>query len=138
MRLRKDAKIELIRKVPLFAHCSKKELAEVAAIADELDLADGKVLIKEGDPGREFFVLLEGSADVRKGNRKRRTLGAGDFFGEIALVTDAPRTATVTATSPLRVLVVTRRAFEGLLDHSPQIRAKVMQALADRLAPESL
>ena len=138
MRLRKDAKIELIRKVPLFAHCSKKELAEVASIADELDLGDGRVLIREGERGREFFVLLEGTADVRKGDRKRRTLKAGDFFGEIALITDAPRTATVTATSPLRVLVVTRRSFERLLDRAPQIRAKVMQALADRLAPESL
>jgi CRP/FNR family cyclic AMP-dependent transcriptional regulator len=136
--LRKNAKIELIRHVPLFSNCSKRELGEVAAIADELDLPAGKVLTREGDRGREFFVLIEGSADVRKGAKKLNTLGAGDFFGEIALVSRSPRTATVTATSPVRVLVVTDQAFRSLLGHQPGIQLKVLEALAARLAPATL
>jgi len=136
--LRRDAKIELIRRVPLFANCSKRELSEVASIADEIDEPEGKELIREGDRGREFFVLLDGTADVRRKGRKVRGLGAGDFFGEISLVADAPRTATVTTTSPVRLLVVTDRAFRTLLEHSPGIQLKILQALAERLAPQTL
>ena len=135
---RKDMKIEAIKHVPLFATLSKRELAAVAAIADEIDLADGTELIREGDRGREFFVLLEGSADVRKGNRKIRSLGGGDFFGEIALVAHTPRTATVVARSPIRALVITDRAFKSLLEKMPEVQAKVLQALAERLAPAVL
>jgi CRP/FNR family cyclic AMP-dependent transcriptional regulator len=131
--LRKDAKAELIRKVPLFSQCTKKELAEVAHIADEIDLPAGKDLMREGERGREFFVLLEGNADVRKKKRKLAEMKAGDFFGEIALVSDAPRTATVTTTTPVRALVVTDRDFRTLLRHAPGIQLKVLQALADRL-----
>jgi CRP-like cAMP-binding protein len=131
--LRKDAKVDLIRNVPLFAQCSRKELAEVASIADEIDLPAGRDLIREGERGREFFVLLDGTVDVRKDGRRIRELGAGDFFGEIALVSDAPRTATVTTTSPARALVVTDRSFRALLRHSPSIQLKVLQALADRI-----
>jgi CRP/FNR family transcriptional regulator, cyclic AMP receptor protein len=136
--LRKDAKVEIIRRVPLFAQCSKRELTEVASIADEIDIPAGKELIREGDRGREFFVLLEGSADVRVKGRRRSTMEAGDFFGEIALVADTPRTATVTSTSPGRALVITARAFRHLLERSPQIQLKVLQALAERLAPATL
>jgi CRP-like cAMP-binding protein len=125
--------MDLIRQVPLFAQCSRKELAEVASIADEIDLPAGKELIREGGRGREFFVLLDGTVDVQKNGRRIRELKAGDFFGEIALVSDAPRTATVTTSSPVRALVVTDRSFRTLLRHSPSIQLKVIQALADRL-----
>jgi CRP/FNR family transcriptional regulator, cyclic AMP receptor protein len=136
--LRKNAKIELIKRVPLFAHCSKKELGLVAQIADEIDLTEGKTLMREGDRGREFFVLVEGSADVRRRNRKVNTLGGGDFFGEIALVSQRPRTATVTTTSPVRALVVTEQSFRSLLDRAPDVQRKVLQALADRVAADSI
>jgi CRP/FNR family transcriptional regulator, cyclic AMP receptor protein len=136
--LRKNAKVELIKRVPLFAHCSKKELGLVAQIADEIDLAEGKTLMREGDRGREFFVLVEGSADVRRRNRKVNTLGGGDFFGEIALVSQRPRTATVTTTSPVRALVVTEQSFRSLLDRAPDVQRKVLQALADRVAADSI
>ena len=138
MRLRKDAKTELISHVPLFAHCSKRELAMVAGIADEIDLAEGKELTREGGPGREFFVLVDGKADVLKKGRRINSLKAGDFFGEIALVHDSPRTATVKASSPVRALVVTERNFRRLLEESPEIQRKVLSALAERLAPASL
>ena len=133
MALRNDAKIDLIKQVPLFAQCSRKELAEVASIADEIDLPVGKELIREGARGREFFVLLDGTVDVHKNGRRIRELTTGDFFGEIALVSDAPRTATVTTSSPVRALVVSDRSFRTLLRHSPSIQLKVLQALADRL-----
>jgi CRP-like cAMP-binding protein len=131
--LRKNAKVELIKRVPLFAHCSKKELGLVAQIADEIDLAKGKMLMKEGDRGREFFVLVEGSAHVLKNNRIVNTLGAGDFFGEIALVSQRPRTATVTTATPVRALVVTEQSFRSLLNRAPDVQRKVLLALADRV-----
>jgi CRP/FNR family cyclic AMP-dependent transcriptional regulator len=136
MRLGKDSKVELIRKVPLFSKLSKKELADVAHIADELDLPKGKVMALEGDRGREFFVLLEGEADVTKGDRSINTMREGDFFGEIALVTRMPRTASVTATSDVRVLVITERDFAALLKRSPDVGRGVAEALAERVAPD--
>src|SRR5213078_2140886 len=99
VRLGRDAKTDLIKSVPLFVHCSRGQLAEIAGIADELDLADGKQLMTQGDRGREFFVLLDGTADVTQDGERINQLGPGDFFGEIALVWQAPRTATVTMTS---------------------------------------
>ena len=135
--LRKNAKVDLIKGVPLFAECSRKHLDEIAGIADEIDLREGKELTTEGRPGREFFVLIEGEADVKKGNRRINRLGPGDFFGEISLVTRRPRTATVTATSPVRALVITDRSFRTLLDRQPEIQSKVMGALAARLGPEA-
>jgi CRP/FNR family cyclic AMP-dependent transcriptional regulator len=132
--LRKNAKVELIKRVPLFSHCSKKELGLIARIADEIDLPEGKTLMREGDRGREFFVLVDGNADVRRRGRKLNSLGAGDFFGEIALVSHRPRTATVTTTSPVRALVVTEQSFRSLLDRAPDVHRKVLQALADRIA----
>ncbi len=136
MRLGKDGKIELIRKVPLFSKLDRKGLADVAHIADELDLPQGKVMAVEGDRGREFFVLLEGKADVTKGDRSINQLHKGDFFGEIALVTHMPRTASVTATSDVRVLVITERDFTALLKRSPQVGRGVAEALAERIAPD--
>jgi CRP-like cAMP-binding protein len=138
MRLGHNSKIDLIKRVPLFASASKAELEEIASIADEIDLPEGKVVIKEGDTGREFIVLIEGTADVERGGRKLASLGPGDFAGEIALIAKLPRTATITTTSPVRALVITDRAFRHLLEHSPQIQIGVLNALAERLAPTSL
>jgi CRP/FNR family cyclic AMP-dependent transcriptional regulator len=136
--LRRNEKVELIKRVPLFSNCSKRELAQIAQLADEIDLREGKEMIREGSRGREFFVLLEGDADVAKNGRSINKLSAGDFFGEIALVSDSPRTATVTATSPVRALVITDRSFRRLLDDSPEIQRKVLVELAERLAPAHL
>lgn len=133
-----NVKVDLIKRVPLFSSVSKAELAEVASIADEIDLPEGKVLIREGDTGREFFVLIEGTAQVERGGRKVAKLGPGDFFGEIALIAKTPRNATITTTSPVRALVITDRAFRSLLDHSPKIQVAVLLALAERIAPTSL
>ena len=136
MRLGKDAKVELLKRVPLFSKLDKKGLQGVAQIADELDLPAGKEMATEGDRGREFFVLLKGEADVTKGGRSINTMKEGDFFGEIALVTKMPRTATVTATTDVDVLVITEQAFDNLLKKSPEIGRSVAEALAERVAPE--
>jgi CRP/FNR family cyclic AMP-dependent transcriptional regulator len=133
--LRRNQKVDLIRHVPLFAHVSKGELQQIAQIADEIDLREGKEMTTQGARGREFFVLLEGTADVKKDGSRINQLKGGDFFGEIALVSDTPRTATVTATSPVRALVITDRSFKRLMKDSPKIQAKVLSALAERLAP---
>ena len=138
MRLGKNSKVDAIKRAPLFAQCSRRDLEEIAKIADEIDLREGKEMTREGAPGREFFVLLDGTADVRRKNRKVATLKAGDFFGEIALVSRKPRTATVVATSPVRALVVTEQSFRGLMEHQPRIQLKVLQALAERVAGDSL
>ena len=136
MRLGKDGKVELIRNVPLFSRLDKKALQAVAQIADELDLPAGKVMAQEGDRGREFFILLDGEADVTKGDRRINTMKKGDFFGEIALVTQMPRTANVTATTDVRVLVINERDFNSLLKKTPDVGRAVAEALVERLAPE--
>jgi CRP-like cAMP-binding protein len=136
MRLHKDAKVELLKGVPLFSKLDKKALEDVAHIADEIDLPAGKEMATEGDRGREFFVLLKGEAEVTRGGEKINTMKQGDFFGEIALVTKMPRTATVTATSEVDVLVITERAFDSLLKNSPTIGRGVAEALAERVAPQ--
>src|SRR5438046_10306587 len=120
--LRRNQKVELLRKVPLFERCSKRELAEIAQIADEIDFREGKVLMRGGGHGREFFVLLDGAVDVTKADRRINQLGPGDFFGEIALIApSAQRTATVTATTDVDALVVTAQNFRGLMQRSPDI-----------------
>ena len=136
MPLPRNAKIELLKKVPLFAGCSKAELRELALVADELDLKEGRTLVREGRPGREFFILLEGSVRVSRNGRKLSELGPGDWFGEIALLTDVPRTATVTATSPIRVLVVTGRSFQRVVEKMPTIALKVLETLAQRVTKD--
>ena len=138
MQLGHNSKRDLIKRVPLFSSASKKELEEIASLADEIDLPEGKELIAEGDTGHEFFVLIEGTADVERGGKKVASIGPGDFFGEIALIARTPRNATIRTTSPVRALVITDRAFRQLLDHSPQIAVGVLTALAERLAPTTL
>lgn len=138
MRLRKDAKVELLRQVPLFSACSKKELSEIAMLADELSLPEGAVLIEEGRLGHEFFVLVEGEAEVRRKGRKVTRLGSGSFFGEMALVSSRPRNSTVTAATPVRLLVVHEQSFRRLLHGSPGVQLKILQTLADRAAENAL
>jgi CRP/FNR family transcriptional regulator, cyclic AMP receptor protein len=136
--LRKNAKVDLISRVPLFAGCSKRELGAIAAVADELDVRDGETLIREGERGREFFVLVEGTARVTRNGRKVNDLEAGDWAGEIALITDTPRTATVVTTGPGRILVVTDRAFKTVLEEIPSISIKLMKTLGERLHDSTL
>jgi CRP/FNR family transcriptional regulator, cyclic AMP receptor protein len=130
-----DTKVDALAKAPLFAALSRQELGELAKVTEDLEVEEGKTLTREGDLGREFFVIVEGDVSVMQDGNEIRRLGAGDFFGEIALIYDnARRTATVTAASPLRFFVLTRQSFRSLLEHQPEIEEKVMAALEERLA----
>jgi CRP-like cAMP-binding protein len=135
--LGRDAKVELLKQVPLFADCSKRELREISQVADELDLPTGYELTREGAAGLELIVFISGTADVLRRGRRINTVSSGDFVGEIAVVTDSPRTATVRTTSDTRVLVVTRRDFRALMKRVPSIQLKVLTSLASRLRDEA-
>jgi CRP-like cAMP-binding protein len=134
--IRRDEVVDLIRRAPIFAACSKKELRTIAAIAEVVDLPAGHELTREGDPGRDFLVLAEGAAEVRRSGRRVRTLGRGDWLGEIALLSGGPRTATVTTTAPTRALVIRGGMFRALVESTPSIAYKVLVRVAS-LVPES-
>ena len=136
--LRRDAKIELMKKVPLFSRCSKKQLAAIASLADLIQLPAGTKLISEGASGREFMVIVEGAGEVRRKGRKVDTIGPGDFIGEIALIVGGPRNATVLTTTDTSVLAVTARQFWTLLEEAPEIQSSVLKALGERLQPNQI
>jgi CRP-like cAMP-binding protein len=129
----KNAKVELLRGVPLFAECSKRELADIAQVADEIHFPAGRTLIEEGKLGREFFVIAEGTVEVRRGGRKLPDVGDSQSYGEMALLSGKPRNATVTTTSPVRALVITGRAFRQLLQDVPSLSPKLLASLAARI-----
>jgi CRP/FNR family cyclic AMP-dependent transcriptional regulator len=128
-----DDKGRLLSAVPLFARLGRTGLAEIAALVDEVDVAAGTVLTREGRSGGEFFVIVDGAIAVERGGTVVRTLGPGEFLGEIALVDGGPRTATATATVPTRLLVLAHREFHSLMDRFPEVRMAVLQALAERV-----
>jgi CRP/FNR family transcriptional regulator, cyclic AMP receptor protein len=128
-----DAKVEALRGSPLFHGLARSELAQVAKETKDVELGPGRVLCEEGETAREFFVILDGEVEVTKAAKRLATLGPGDFFGEIALVEHSTRTATVTATTPVRFFVLTSGAFSTLLDHNPGVERKVLRALAKRV-----
>ena len=130
-------KVEALKRTSLFADLTRKQLTELAKVTEDVDVAAGKVLCEQGRRGEEFFLIMEGEVEVTRAGEKLATFGSGDFFGEIALVEDVPRTATVTARTPLRFFVLTRRNFLRLLDEQPGLEREVMRALARRLASAS-
>jgi CRP-like cAMP-binding protein len=138
VRFRKDQKVALLSRVPLLAHCSKSELARIATLSDLVDFRTGEILMAEGKRGAEFFVIVDGSARVSRGGRKLAELNAGDWVGEIALLSDVPRTATVVASSPLQTLVLTRSGLSSLIRDVPSIGTKVLSAVGERLAAQSI
>src|SRR2546425_10204417 len=102
----KDGKIKLLKEVPLFWACNDRELGKIARIADEVKVPSGTELMKEGEPGREMFVIAEGWAKVTRKKRKIASLGPGEVVGELALLDQGPRTATVTAETPMTMYVL--------------------------------
>lgn len=139
MRSSGNTKLQLLRSVPLFAGCSDDELVEISAVSDEIDFPAGKRLIVEGqDAVSEFFILVEGQATVTRGGEEISTLGPGDWAGEIALISDTPRSASVTTTTPVVVLVITRGAFAAVLRESPSIAQKVLASVGARLAADAV
>lgn len=127
-----NTKVEALRKVPLFADLSRAQLTMLARTTEDVEVEEGRVLCREGDPGRDFFVVVDGEVVVRKKGRKLATLGAGDFFGELALLDQATRTATVTATTPVRFFVLTNEAFWPMVEANPRVAQKLLRTVAKR------
>jgi CRP-like cAMP-binding protein len=129
-----DSKVQALKSAPLFDGLSRKELTQLARVSEDLEVEPGKVLCKEGEIGQEFFVIVDGKVNVNRKGRRVTTRSSGQFVGEIALLEDVPRTATVTAETPVRLFVLTRKDFRHLLDTNPGVERKVLRALARRLA----
>jgi CRP-like cAMP-binding protein len=137
MRLSRGRKVDLLRAIPLFSECSRAELDAVARVTDELALPEGRVLMRQGARGRELVVLVEGDVAIVRNDEQIAVKSGGDFLGELALVTGRPRTATATALTDLRVLVLDGLSFDRLLRDVPTIGLKIMRAVAERLPPEN-
>jgi len=125
--------LERLAQVPLFSGCSKKELQTVAKAVRVIEHAAGSVIAAEGDPGAGLFIIDTGEADVTIGGKKVNHLGPGQFFGEMALLDGGPRTATVTATSDIRLFALTEWVFRGLLTEHPSIAIRAMESMASLL-----
>lgn len=128
-----DPRVERLRRVPLFAACTDKQLQFIAGRVDELDLPAGTVLCREGQSGGDFFVLLSGTAEVSAGGKPIRTLREGEFFGEIALLDNGPRTATVAVKEPARALVLGPAQFRDILHQNIEIATTMLYAVVERL-----
>jgi CRP-like cAMP-binding protein len=125
--------LDYLSQVSLFAACSKKDLKAIAKAADELTIDDERDLVTQGEVGKEAFIIVEGSAAVTRGGRRVATLGPGEHFGELSLLDGGPRTATVTAETPMRLLVIGQREFHWLLDEVPGLATKIMRSMAARI-----
>jgi CRP/FNR family transcriptional regulator, cyclic AMP receptor protein len=129
-----DTKMEALKRAPLFEGLSRAELVLLSRVTEDLEVPAGKVLCRQGEIGHEFFVIIDGEIDVTRDGEHLGTRSSGDFFGEIALLEEIPRTATVTAKTPLRFFVLTRQAFTRLIDANPRVERKVLRTLARRVA----
>ena len=129
-----DPKLDLLHGIPLFARLGKKEIERLGQLTEELDLRVGKVLMRQGDRGEEMFVVAAGKVVVERDGAILGERGPGSVLGEIALLSEGPRTATVTATEPTRVFVLGHREFHALMDEMPTVRTAVLEVLASRIA----
>jgi CRP/FNR family cyclic AMP-dependent transcriptional regulator len=132
-RRRADPKVKRLSQVQLFAACSKRDLSRIAVLTEEIEVPAGRVLTRQGDPGREAFVISEGQAKATIRGKGSVKLGPGECFGEMALLHSAPRSATVTAESDMRLLVLGSREFSTLIEDVPVIGRRVLAAVAERL-----
>jgi CRP-like cAMP-binding protein len=128
-----NPKLELLRRVPLFTQCRGGSLDLISRLADEVDVPDGYTLMRQGDLAQEFFLIVDGRVRIERDGATINSLGPGDFLGEIALLEESRRTATAVTEGPAKLLVITHRGFNSLLDSSSTIRAAIMQGLAARL-----
>ena len=134
----KNEHLDHLAEVPLFSACTRKDLEKISRASDEVEVKSGRVLVEQGRPGHEFFLILEGKATVRRNNRKIADLGPGQYFGELSLLDRGPRTASVTADTDMRVLVLGQREFLGVLDDVPGLAYKILRIMAARLREADL
>ncbi len=125
--------LDHLSSVPLFSACSQKDLEKIARASNEISVEQGRVLVDQGDAGREAFVIIEGEATVKRNQRKIASLGPGDAIGELSLLDHGPRTATVEAATPMTLLVLSTREFTGVVDQVPGLAHKLMANLASRI-----
>lgn len=125
--------LDHLSKIPLFSACNKRELERIAGVTDEVDVAEGRTLVEQGAVGHEAFVIIDGQVEVRRGDQLLATLGPGDHFGEQAILDGGPRTASVKAITPLKVLVLGQREFSALIDDVPGLGHKLLRTLAQRV-----
>jgi CRP-like cAMP-binding protein len=133
MAARIDEKIDFLSQVPMFAACNQRELRKIASVADQIEVPKGEILMTEGTPGREFFLIIDGTAKVTLRGKKLAELGPGEFLGEMALLDQGPRSATAVAQAPMTVLVIQARDFSSLLEEIPVVTKKIMRGMAGRL-----
>jgi len=131
--MRRDSKIEHLSRVRMFSALNKKELGLIGRVSDEVHVQTGKVLCREGETGHEFFLILDGQAEVETAGQHVALLSAGQYFGELSLLTRAPRNATVTAKSDMDVLVLGQREFSAILEEVPALSHKLLAVMAERL-----
>jgi CRP/FNR family cyclic AMP-dependent transcriptional regulator len=124
---------DVLAGVPLFSGLSKRHLRRLAAMAEEVQFAEGAMMAVEGEPGDTFYVILEGRARVRRGNRTVARVSSGDYFGEVSLIDGGPRTASVEAETPIEALALSRSEFRQMVEHEPQVVVKILNELALRL-----
>jgi CRP/FNR family transcriptional regulator, cyclic AMP receptor protein len=129
----RNTKTDQLKGVQMFSACTEKELAQIARACDELAVEDGAVIVEQGAAGEDFFLVGTGEADVVRGGRHVATLGPGQYFGELSLLDDAPRNATVTALTPMTLIRLRRREFSAVLDSWPGVAHKLLQQMARRL-----
>jgi CRP/FNR family transcriptional regulator, cyclic AMP receptor protein len=129
----RDAKLELLGNVRLFSTCNKRELARIASLVDEVEAPKGKVLVRQGDTGQECFVIAEGRAKATMRGKGTAMLGPGSFFGEMSLLDQGPRSATISAETDMRLLVLGSREFSALVNEVPVVAVRIMRGLAERL-----
>jgi len=127
--IKRDKKIDLLKKVPMFSNLSNRQLIEIAKHLQQVSVKTGSVLAKQGSKGWEFFLIVEGKAQVQKNGKTIRKLTSGDFFGEISLIDNESRTASVTAETDMILLVVDARSFDHLLEAVPGLQKKIVFAL---------
>lgn len=130
---RQGQKIELLKDVPMFEACSQRQLRSVARIARVFDVAAGTQLTRAGEPGDEFFLVIDGSARAEVSAEKHVLLQPGEFFGEMSLLDGGPRSATVVAATPVRLLVISRRHFSVLLEDVPGLIQTLLVTLSKRV-----
>ena len=122
-----------LHSIPMFASCTTEQIDHLAQLGDAITKTDGDIIVREGDTGDTFFVVTSGKVRVTRGDREIASIGAGDYFGELALFDPAPRNATITAIGPVSLVSLSRTAFTAALDEMPSLRDALLQGMARRI-----
>lgn len=129
----RDQKLELLHRIPIFASCNPKQLERLGALTDEVMVADGKVLMRQGESADSMMIVVSGAVRIERAGTTLASLTRGEFFGEMGLLDGAPRNASAIASGPTSVLIVGHREFHTVMSEFPGFAAEVLRALAGRV-----